>query len=265
MKQGQALLFAPSHCESLRLSVRLHAEYALRTSAIGAILFFIIVGRLQAFQYSVDGSLSFCSCSPIGQVVLEIRREFGVTVDGCQWLIKTTNRNPQGVVLARWETGCTNDGQIFRATYYPTNPKSHIMAVVESNAIPSACDDNVSQYLLLMLASGCYLDDIKDNLLPPVYEPLLSVLYDKNLRYPAFVNRFEKSPHLPSRIVYMNDGFYRTRDSNNKTTIRFKDGWPFENGFTNAVFSVSGVTNAGQILIPSRFGFVEYHKHPVIT
>jgi hypothetical protein len=181
-----------------------------------------------------------------------------VVVDGCQWLITSTNRDAQGEAHTVWVTGCTNGAEIFYATYYPMNATGHIGALVESNAVPSGCEDGVTKYLWLMLASGCYLDSRTNNLLPPVYEPILSVLFDKDLSYPAETERLPAPPRLPRLIQFLNDGFSRTRDPSNTATLRFPVSWPFQNGFTNAVFAASGVTNFGKLQIPTGFQFLEY-------
>ena len=40
--------------------------------------------------------------------------------------------------------------------------------------------------------------------------------------------------------------------------MRFPVSWPFQNGFTNAVFAASGITNLGKMQIPTGFQFLEY-------
>jgi RNA polymerase sigma factor (sigma-70 family) len=206
-------------------------------------------------EYQVEGNLVFQTYGPDGKVVAEILRDFAVLVDGSQWLITTTNKNSRGEILTSWATGSTNNAEIFSAVYYI---KGFTTALVESNSMPSGCEDGVSQYLWLMLASGHYLDGMKSNELPPVYDVLFSVLYDKDLKYPAFVERSTNSPNLPSRIVYMNDGFNRTRDSKNQKTLLFKNAPPFDKGYTNAVFAIVGVTNFENMDFPTGFNFVEY-------
>lgn len=173
-------------------------SYVWKVSVLAASLCGISPFLLYSQQYVAEGSVVFRSRGLASQAGPAIKRDFVVAVDGCRWLITTTNRSAGEAANTSWATGCTNGTEIYCATYY-TN--GYIMAVVESNTVPSACDDGVSQYLWLMLASGCYLDEMKDNLLPPVFDPLLSVVLDKNLKIPAHVDRMAAQPHLPLRIA----------------------------------------------------------------
>jgi RNA polymerase sigma factor (sigma-70 family) len=218
-----------------------------------------VIGLSQSHpsRYQLEGNVVFDSYNNFGQSVLEIKRDFAVTVDGSRWLITTTNRNSNGGVLTSWATGSTNGEEIVYATYYGNNT-NFVTAVIESNTVPSGCEDGVSQYLWLMLASSVYLDRVKTSQLPPVYDPVFSILFDKDLKYPVFLDRLTNSPNLPRQIAYMNDGFYRTRDRENKTTELLKIAPPFDKGFTNAVFAVSGVTHYGNMEFPTGFKFLEY-------
>jgi RNA polymerase sigma factor (sigma-70 family) len=218
-----------------------------------------VIGLSQSHpsRYQLEGNVVFDSYNNFGQSVLEIKRDFAVTVDGSRWLITTTNRNSNGGVLTSWATGSTNGEEIIYAIYYGNNT-NFVTAVIESNTVPSGCEDGVSQYLWLMLASSVYLDRVKTSQLPPVYDPVFSILFDKDLKYPVFLDRLTNSPNLPRQIAYMNDGFYRTRDRENKTTELLKIAPPFDKGFTNAVFAVSGVTHYGNMEFPTGFKFLEY-------
>lgn len=212
-------------------------------------------GQVYSQQYEMSGTVSSKAMGRDGAIQEEVRRDFSVTVNDCQWMISTTSENRGGQPATKWTTSSVKVSEILSATYY-TN--GFISGIVESNVFPSACEDSVTHFLWFAFASACYLDGVKDNKLPPIFDPIVSVLFDAELRLPAIWDRMDQAPRLPIRILFLNDGYVRSRDSQNRETLRFQVGPPFSSGFTNAVLVLSGVTNFGRLLLPTGFRFVHY-------
>ena len=219
------------------------------------VLCFTVFAYGESHRYSLEGEIALRIYKVDGSLGEEKKRDFAVSVDNCRWVINTTNRDASGKVTAWWAVSSTNEGEVVTATYYPAG---HVTAIVESNSFPTACEDSVSHYLWLMFASECFLAGVTDDMLPPVFDPVLTVLFDKDLRYKAIYDLVQAPLKLPREIIFLNDGNVRTWDPQARKTVLHKYSHPYDKGFTNAVFTISGLTNVGEALLPTGFSFLEF-------
>lgn len=72
----------------------------------------------------------------------------------------------------------------------------------------------------------------------------------------SIVTRAEAEPRLPTWLAYLSDGFYRTAGAGGR--VVFKAPQPFDQGYTNAVYSVGSLTNCGELQLPLAFAFTRF-------
>jgi len=183
------------------------------------------------------------------------RKEFVLSVSNCCWRLTTFDTNNPNWTQNRRTVASLDRGELFEAWY-----RSHgtTLALVESNSVPSGLDDPGGGHLWLMLASGYFLDRLTTNRLPPLYAHGYSTYFgNDDLTQPVLLDRHERPPRLPERIVYLNEGYWHVRDRQNKL-VAYRMKPPFRDGFTNAIFETSDFTNAGSCSLPTRLRFTEY-------
>ena len=99
----------------------------------------------------------------------------------------------------------------------------------------------------LALADSFYLDQNSESMCPPYSIDVL--------RPPQAISvvRRPQSPRLPETMSFMADGYFRGCGQPNQ-----KWRAPYDQGFTNAIFTATGFTNIGGVELPSEFKFTVY-------
>lgn len=212
-----------------------------------------VFAAVSAQAFEVHGTVRYESYLG-GATNWALTKTFKVEVDGCDWLIRTSSLDDCSYV----EKGF-RQGDLFNLAMYCANshgrPTNTYAGLIESDELP---DDDGSQinYLWLAYASACYFDREFGNTFRPV-----CCLDDRELRTERFkvqsyLERSEFSPHLPTWVVYLNDGYYRVNSSGRR--MAFKAPPPFDLGYTNAIYAVGVLTNCGTSQVPLEFEFTRF-------
>ncbi|MCO5052259.1 MAG: hypothetical protein M9920_08145 [Verrucomicrobiae bacterium] len=184
---------------------------------------------------------------------------FSVWVKNCNWLMRWTQSNEPFDYQE-----CGTDGRYVYSIYSVEQRAlqrrregrplaNEFIGTVEDGSIPNPGTTRLANVLWWTLASGCYLSTNTDVRFPPIRYmdlPQDAYLWYANQKMAALVERDTKSPFLPSRVVFMDDGLeigwpgLEPPDAaawkQLQETRRLS---PYENGFTNCVLSVLNYTN----------------------
>ena len=93
--------------------------------------------------------------------------------------------------------------------------------------------------------------------LTPVYNPIASPHFNPDLQPEAKWELLKEPPHLPNSVVYLNDGRIHSQNASNRPYYA-KLGHPYDRGFTDANYQITGVTNIGRLALPSGFIFQRF-------
>ena len=198
-------------------------------------------------EYELDGEIMQTSFKPDGGVQKLTKSKFTVFVKDCSWLIQTTDQDEAGKPMIARETGCINGTEVYEVQGPPKANSAgartlhNNVATIVSNIVPvGQMDDYLVCHLWEMFASGCYFDKLCTNWITPVYDLNASAAVDPDLKREAKWELINGQGSLPSNVVYLE-------------SVRLRNS-PVH---TNATYVATGVTNAGEIRIPSGFVFEE--------
>jgi hypothetical protein len=186
----------------------------------------------------VDGEITQTIFKFDGSVQWVSKSDFTVFVRDCAWLIRTANYDSSGKPVLVLETGCTNGAEVYELSSQPPGSRGHAalgpnMAKIIPSALPiGQTDDYVVCHLWLMYASGCYFGGLATNWVTPVYDLNASVVVHPELKREAKWDLCGGVGSLPLNITYFRQA-----------------------GLPHATYTASGMTNAGEVLIPSGFVF----------
>ena len=125
--------------------------------------------------------------------------------------------------------------------------RKNCIAEVGSNNIPKFYDPP-SSYVWLGLATYCYEGSAPD--LPPPFAPLHATEEERNCR--ATWEKFHEPPHFSKRMVFLNAG--KILPPGGKRGVEgMPPGLPYVQVYTQALFQVTGTTNVGGLVFPTRF------------
>lgn len=185
---------------------------------------------------------------------------FLVCVRGTEWLIRSTPVQPSGRAPRFVEAGSLTGGQWVQTSVYPASQVTR--AFLESNTVPVAVQGQMT-HLWLIYCAGAYLDAQGTNGLPPVYDFAAATASPAEKR-PARWQRDSAPPRLPTEITFLNPGQRRVRDAAGVRLIRHPP--PFDQGFTEARYAVTGLTNVGRwpsrLTLPTGFVFERFWPRP---
>ena len=215
--------------------------------------FYSILFPAAAQDFEVQGTIHYEGYLH-GTTNLVVTKTFKVEVNGCDWLIRTSVPGDCSYVEMGFRQGnlCNLTSWCGQATGRPTNT---YVGLIEADELP---DDNGSQinYLWLAYASACYLNHESGDALRPI-----CCLDDRELRTEKFkmrsiLTRADAEPRLPTWLAYLSDGLYRVNQGGER--FSFKVPQPFDQGYTNAVYSVGALTNCGALELPLEFAFTRF-------
>jgi hypothetical protein len=197
-----------------------------------------------AAEYEVDGQIDQTLFKPDGSVQLDTKSKFTVYVKDCSWLIQSIILDAAGKPLTLNETACTNGQVIYSvggrinkdAVHGGRNGAAALNhAYIYSNNVPvGQTDDYFVCHLWLMFASGCYFQNLSTNRLTPAYDSNASAIIHPDLKREAKWELVNGPGSLPNSIVYLDEHGNHT---------------------PNATYMATGVTNVGELKIPSGFVF----------
>ncbi|MBE0541118.1 MAG: hypothetical protein IH623_07015 [Verrucomicrobia bacterium] len=208
-----------------------------------------------AQEYTVEGVASFeCIRAPDEPAVF-----FRLTVSGCKWYIRMTwpdNLSWDYVdasfdgenlyYLSCMETWVNN--QRLKGEKVGDNiavariSKTAVLHDAHAHAIAPVC---------FAYASGCYLDNVKDSRLEPIiFWPLSTGIFSIQnvVLQETEITRHPAVPHLPTRVVFFDDGLER---NGTRAAPPFKRARPYDTGFTNAILVADSFTNVNGFALPT--------------
>jgi hypothetical protein len=223
--------------------------------------------RFDSKEYEVEGVIEE---DIFGSFPGKLKAEFHVWVKGSAWLIETTELVRTRGSLRSERAGTANSTEIYTLNVPinrvieagPTNPPPapvhrppgglrslpvgtpiNILAStgkVVSNTMPLADDDEaIVPHLWLMFAShGCF-QDLGTNRLTPVYEYYAPEKGKSPLKLETVRELMSGSGALPLRVNYYTDG-------------------GLHEGYLQAAYRVTGITNFGGTVFPAGFLFEQY-------
>ena len=185
------------------------------------------------------------------QVERSSAKDFRVVVQGCRWLVESSNLDEDFYMLKTFADGLINNVARGRITNNPALNK--YASVVEKEDVPNDDISGIS-FIWLAYCSACYLDSVRDNAFKPVW-----LLDDYTLRPKGYTMHGllkRENGFLPQELVYLHDGLIRARARGSPVTMRAPA--PFQNGFTNAIYRMLATRTVGSIKIPQRFEFLRF-------
>jgi hypothetical protein len=221
-----------------------------------------------AKQYEVEGVIEE---DLLGNFPGNIRAEFHVWVKDGSWLVETWERERSRGPLRSQRTGTTNATEIFeldvpvdrKIEAWPANTPASLvralngggpgpevgtpitqgiasMGFIASNALPVTRDDEgLVPHLWLMFASQGYFHGLSTNRLTPAYRFDATGTSLAIPKLEAEWTLMGGSAALPLRVNY------------------YTDGGAFE-GFLQAAYRVTGITNFGGTVFPGGFLFEQF-------
>lgn len=219
-----------------------------------------------AISYRVEGTLEHTTCNYDGPYESYVET-FSIVVDGCKWFahVNSAFAKTNGVVF--WETGYdgTNlfvlthsDPAIVPYLQRPVQTKGPVildLGSIKPGPMPPPDYQNLTSLLWLTYASGCVLGSQTTPRLRAVWMMEYQGLWETGVDYAAQWKIHPSSGGLPEQVVYFNEGLGRFfKDGQHQT---FKPPPPYDDGFTNALFTAS-FTNLGAINLPSEARFIYY-------
>lgn len=226
--------------------MRAMTDFRFATRAVLAGLLFGVVAKTSAAQYEVEGQIEQTIYNMDGSTHSQTKSWFTVHVNDCSWLIQETNVDADGQTLRLIETASTNGGLIYSVAV-PINQRSAavgpfgggsttlMQANIYSNNVPvGVTDGDDISHLWMMFASGCHLKSPSTNLLTPVYDLNASACVNRSLKRWAKWDLISGPGSLPTNVTFFESG---------------------PESPVHATYVATGVTNAGDLKIPSGFTF----------
>ena len=246
----------------------------LLTSVIGGAIVFTST-KSSAWEYELKGRIYEERLNGRSQVAKSGSRIFSVCVKDCSWLIRT-EPDEVGKLAGVRETGSANGHEIFdlltpavplmvqlkdgdaKSGRRPSSQPPGQGTVV-SNAVPASCDDGdlFTPHLWLMFASSCFFQGRTNTEITPVYDINACVLHEPDLTMETRWELLKQPPALPAFLAYMNTRGYLTRDNTGRRAY-LPVPYPHNQGFTNAIYAITGETNWNGLTLPTGFTFQRF-------
>jgi hypothetical protein len=211
---------------------------------------------------------------------------FSVYVNDCGWLIRGDIPHLDRTTGVR-EIGSTNGTEIFEvsllimpqfapqesseaksdsaadpspAQAQPISTRQGFQAFVKPGPMPASCSpsDGRFAHLWLMFASRCFFAGREDSEILAAYDINSCVTRGNDYTMEGAWVLSTAQPGLPLSLAYINRrGHPFARDAEgNRTFVPFDP--PFDAGFTNALYTVTGTTNVGRLVLPTGFIFERF-------
>jgi hypothetical protein len=237
-----------------------------------------------AASYSIKGTLSYEGHGlgePVGQKKKPFEREVEVSVDDCNWSIKTIlvgNTNYSYFLTTYDGTNITYvdkltaetfsrlvDSQKLRSPQRGSRTNLFGTLVVESSPVPRIRSSIADAYVWLAFSSGCYFKGLTNNFALDLYA--LDPYGDGFMSARREIScRFELSsapPYLPIKLEYMWNSFSRTMPDGK--TMQAQLPTPFKDGFLAGQLISGEFTNINGLSFPTKFEMKEYRPLPRVT
>ena len=209
-------------------------------------------GATESFEYEAEGELKGTRYLAFGNTQELPSVAFKLYVRDNRWMIRVPHPHPRAksitmscdgqalYELAMLEAKATDTVEISPPVQISS---SGIVwkGAVSADMVPFYGLEPSLPVIWLALASSDYLDKTGAKMIPAYSTDLIRD------PLPVSVNRMSDAVRLPNRIVFKDDGFDRRFGQPQKRRP------PYDRGFTNAIYSVSAVTNIGSVSLPCAF------------
>jgi RNA polymerase sigma factor (sigma-70 family) len=206
------------------------------------------------YEYEADVTLEGESYPRLGGVAKWDPMNFKIYVRDGKWLMHFSHPWSGSKYLEIGFDGKT----MYRSGMLDENaiPKTDLSALpglwggsISFDSVPSGGPERLSYIPLtwLALASSHDLDEAKDHLFPPYSTDIVRA------RLPVSVIRMNGLPRLPQTIIFFDDGFDRSEG------VPKKRNPPYDEGFTNAIYTVNTFTNIGGYSLPLTFNLKVFY------
>lgn len=205
----------------------------------------------QEMEFELGGELAFNHFGLNGELQSAGKRRFRVFVQGDKWRIETERVGESKGQALRWTMASLGDGQIFQVGYF-TNRAT--IANADLEAVPTISMDHSAAFLWLGFVSRPYFESLTNDMAFPVWTTSSLDISRRNERMKTTWSYLDGLPGFPSEIVFHHGPYWRgrTRDG---VPVETPIGPPFEDGFVNAEYKVTGSTNSHGLVFPLSFIF----------
>jgi hypothetical protein len=119
-------------------------------------------------------------------------------------------------------------------------------------------NDSIIPHLWVIFASQCFFKaQNPTNRLMPMYDVDYALVDRVDLRLETDWELMKGKISLPLKVVYYNDGEFYTMNTNKE--LKFMNyPVPYNKGFTDAIYTVTALTNFNGVTFPAQFTFGEY-------
>ena len=193
------------------------------------------------------------------------RSQFSVSVRGCEWILRIKPDNKEDY------SECAFDGEsMYYLDSFVNWRRSQLQAggrvghnsgfaILKKDSMPMMHPPE-SAIAWFAYASSCELKGISNRVVRPIfYEHPSLVEHDHRYTFLGDIERAEQSPRLPASAVFFYDGFYRQLPDSWRGEFLLKPrSAPFQNGFTNSIYTTFSWTNIGRSRFPVQVGFVHF-------
>ena len=210
-----------------------------------------------AQNFEVDGRIRYkvfgAGAASAGQISSMIfTNRFSVAVDGCRYRILVVDQDNGNRCEAAFD-----GSELYEFFSMKSEVNDSYTCLIDTNSIPPD-DGRTLNYLWLAYASSCYFSVVKTNRLTPIWMLDDPNLLDQDFNVKAFWQTQTGLPHVPVAVFYLSDGIVRALSSD-KRHIEFRYPPPFDQGFTNAVYTALATEAVGNLVLPARFVFTRYY------
>jgi len=142
---------------------------------------------------------------------------------------------------------------------HETNRQVIFPAQVEGRVIPRP-EGTLAEYVWFAFASHSFFSTLtnQDQVMVPIWSPEDPQIRRQPFTMKVLYELLASAPGLPSRVDFLNDGYYRSYNPVTKAIDVIPLASPFDKGYTNAVYRVLTVTNIAGYSLPGRFVFTVY-------
>ncbi|MCW5555311.1 MAG: HlyD family secretion protein [Verrucomicrobiae bacterium] len=130
-------------------------------------------------------------------------------------------------------------------------------ARIEEREIPPN-DGTRAQFVWFALAAHGFFRTLSEEVMLPIWSPEDPKTRRQPFPMAVFAELLSAPPHLPARVSFVNDGFYRSYNPVTEEMDVRKLAPPYDSGFTNAIYQVLSLTNTAKHTLPARFVFAVY-------
>ncbi len=218
------------------------------------VLNLLCVSGAWAQEYEVTGTVTY-TASRDDEVKYEKKRLFRFSFKNCQWNAKTWDAQSE----MRYDEVGFQDATLFNLRSFPSKTNAAtptFTSVVASGSLP-ADDQSLINYLWLAYGSGCFFAGKEAGMLEPIWEMDDPVLNATGFKMQAFWDLRERTPKVPARIIYLNDGFSKIRRNGQPVLMPIRA--PYDKGYTNAVLFGEGTVTQNGMSFPATSVFRRYY------